>query len=130
MLQTRPANPYLATQVTSSSPLELVVLLYDGAIRAVRSARDAVVQKNIPARREALSRALSIIAELQGTLDHEKAADLSRELDRIYAWCASRLLDGAMQHQVAPFEEVDRVLDTLRSAWRTIASGPAPPGAP
>jgi flagellar protein FliS len=120
MQRSGPAQ-YLSTQIASSSPLERVVLLYNGAIAAIRSARDAAARRDEAARRAGLSRALGIIAELQGSLDHDRGGDVAAQLDRLYRWSAARLADGALRPDTQPFDEVARVLDTLRQGWQEIA---------
>lgn len=122
------AHRYLQTQVRSSSPLELVVLLYDGALRHLGTAVEAVRRKDIPARRDAVSRTLGIISELQSTLDMDQGGKIAEDLDRLYTWMSSRLVDATVQQDAAPMLEVRRVVETLRDAWQQIAK--APPKAP
>jgi flagellar secretion chaperone FliS len=122
MIPSRGANQYLQTQVQSRSPLELVVMLYDGAIQSADAARDALAAGNIPARRAALSRMTAIIAQLQNTLDMERGADIAENLDRIYSWAINRILDATVARDPKPIDEVRRVLENLREAWQTIAS--------
>jgi flagellar protein FliS len=122
MTPTSVANQYLATQVQSSRPLELVVLLYDAALRHTATARDAMLRRDIPTRRTALSKTLAIIGELQSTLDMERGGAIAAELDRLYGWMQSRLLDAIAKQDAQPIEETRRVLETLRGAWHTIAA--------
>ena len=59
----RGLDSYRQTQAQSRTPVELVVMLYDGALRFLATARAAIERRDIPARREALSRTLAIISE-------------------------------------------------------------------
>ena len=120
----RGANQYKQTQVKSSTPLELVVMLYDAALQSGATARDAMARRDVPARKAALSRMLAIIAELQNTLDLERGGKIATDLDNLYAWAASRLLDATVQQHVRPIDDVIRVFEPLRDAWRTIATQP------
>jgi len=119
---------YRQTHVRSSTPLELVVMLYEGALQRMAIARDALVRRDIPTRRDAISRTLAILDELQGSLDLERGGQIASELDRLYAWMSGRLMDAAIAQDPAPIDEVRPVLEGLRDAWQTIAS--APPGNP
>lgn len=119
---TKAANQYLQTQVQSRTPLELVVLMYDGAIRSADAAYDAMVAGDIPARRTALSKLINIIGELQSTLDMERGGKIAEDLDRLYSWATARLMDAVVQQDATPIHEVRSVLTTLREAWQTIAS--------
>ena len=118
----RGTKQYVDTQVRSSTPLELVVLLYDAALISAATARDAMTRKDIPTRRAALSRMLAIIAELQNTLDLENGGEIAKDLDALYAWLTSRLLDATVQQSVRPIDDAVRVLKPLRDAWKTLAT--------
>jgi flagellar protein FliS len=124
MTPTSVANQYLTTQVQSSRPLELVVLLYDAALRQTAAARDAMLRRDIPARRTALSKTMAILGELQSTLDMERGGAIAAELDQLYRWMQSRLLDAITRQDARPIDEARRVLETLREAWHTIAAAP------
>jgi flagellar protein FliS len=126
----RAATQYVHTQVRSSTPLELVVLLYDAALTSAGTARDAMARKDIPTRRAALSRMLAIVAELQNTLDLDNGGQIAKDLDALYAWITSRLLDATVQQSVRPIDEVIRVLKPLRDAWQTIATESRVPAQP
>jgi len=115
------ASAYRETEVQSRTPLELVVMLYDGALRFVAEARDAIERKNIPARREAISRALTIISELQSTLDMEKGGVISEKLDSLYVYINGRLIEASSKQDARPIDEVARLLTTLRDSWAEIA---------
>lgn len=119
------ADQYFRTQVRSSAPLELVVLLYDAALRSTATAREAMLRNDIPARKTALSKAMAIVNELQSVLDMERGGSIAGELDRLYTWITSRLVDAVVKQDARPLEDVRRVLETLRDAWHTIATTPA-----
>jgi flagellar protein FliS len=112
--------------VQSRTPLELVVMLYDGALRFMGTAREAIERRDIPARREALSRTLAIISELQSTLNLAEGGQVAIELDRLYSYSNARLLDAAMKNEVAAVDDVKRVFEILRDGWNTIATQPPP----
>lgn len=118
----RGADAYRRTEVQSSSPLELVVLLYDGAIRFVLEARQAIAMKDVRARTGAVTRALAIIAELQNTLNLQEGGEIARELDRLYAYMSGRLLDVTAKADDEAAKEVHKLLQTLRDGWSQIAA--------
>ncbi len=119
----RGASQYVETQERSSTPFELVVLLYDAALRSAATAREAMVKRDIRTRRAALSRMLAIVAELQNTLDTEKGGKIAQDLDRLYGWVTSRLIDATVQQSVRPIDDAVRVLEPLRDAWQSVAAG-------
>ena len=99
-IPSRGANQYLQTQVQSRSPLELVVMLYDGAIQSADAACEAIASGNLPARKAAISKMVAIIGQLQNTLDMERGGEIAENLDRIYSWAISRLLDAIVKREV------------------------------
>jgi len=118
----RAANAYYQTQVTSQTPLELVVMLYDGALRFMRMAADAMRQQDLHAKRHAMSRTMAIIQELQSSLNMEAGGEVSQQLDRLYSYVTTRLLEANMHSSVEPIDECIRLLTTLRDAWAQIAT--------
>lgn len=125
MSYTNAANAYRKTQAEAGTPLELVVMLYDGALRFLGHAREAMVARNIRERHTALDKTLAIIAHLQGTLDMERGGSVAAELERLYSYMSGRLLEGAAKNDVTAFDEVAKHLSTLRDAWHTIAASGA-----
>ena len=121
----RGLESYRQTQVKSRTPLELVVMLYDGVLGHLDVARTAVERKDIPTRRDALSRALAILSELQSTLNVEQGGDIALALDDLYGYSTRRLMQAAIDNDVTPIDEVRRLLEGLRDSWRSIASQPA-----
>jgi flagellar protein FliS len=117
----RALDSYQRTQVQASTPLEQVVMLYDAAMRFMGDARSAIERKDIPARRQAISRTLAIVGELRSTLDMNRGGEIASSLDELYGYVMMRLLDGAMHQDVKAIDDASRVVDTLRDAWRTIA---------
>ena len=99
-------------------------MLYDGALKFMGTARDAIERRDIPARRDALSRTLAIISELQSTLNLAEGGQVAAELDRLYSYSNSRLLEAAMKNDVAPIDDVKRVFEILRDGWNIIATQP------
>jgi flagellar protein FliS len=123
----RAAQQYLQTQVRSSSPLELVVLLYDGALRSSAVAIEAMERRDIPTRRNAITRTLAIVSELQSTLDMEKGGQIAEDLDRLYTWITDSLVRATVEQNAAPIHDVRKVLEIMRDGWHQIASGKAVP---
>src|SRR5687768_2903464 len=122
----RGADAYRKTSVQSSSPLGLVVMLYDGAIKFVLEAREAIARNDVRARTAAVSRALAIVAELQNTLNLKEGGEVGRELDRLYSYLNTRLLDITAKADDEAAKEVHKLLSTLRDGWSQIASQQPP----
>lgn len=125
MSSQRGLSTYQQTQVQSRTPLELVVMMYDGALKFLQQTRDAIERGDIRARHDASTRALTIVSELQSTLNLERGGDIARQLDELYVYVNGRILQASADNAVAPVDDAARVLQTLRESWVTIASAPA-----
>lgn len=123
----RALRGYRTTQAQTSSPLELVVLLYDGALRFLADAERAMAASDLPARGTAISKALAIVNQLQSTLDLAKGGAVAEELDRLYDYVQDRLLRVTRDHDGVALADAQRVLGSLAEGWRTVAT--QPPGA-
>jgi flagellar protein FliS len=120
----RATAAYQTTQVQSRTPLEQVVLLYDGAIGFLTRALDAVAQRDVRGRHQGISRALAIVNYLQNTLNREAGGEIARSLDALYSYTRERLLEANVKQQGEPIEEVLQLLGTLREGWAGIAANP------
>jgi flagellar protein FliS len=122
----RGAEAYRQTHVQSRSPLELIVMLYDGALRFTRETVEAMERGDLVAKRDALSKSLAILAELQGTLNLEQGGETAASLDSLYTYMINRLTEANVQRTAAPVHEVIRLLNGLRDAWAQAAQTPPP----
>lgn len=119
-------NPYLETSIRTADPVQLVVQLFDGALRFVAQAREHEDAGRTRERGEAISRALAIVHELRGSLDLEQGAEVAKSLDSLYAFASDQLLAANRTRRMECLDAVVRVLTPLRDAFATIASGEAP----
>lgn len=119
---------YLEQRVLSADPLELVRLLYQAAIAAVRHARRELGAGEIAARSRSISRACGILLELNGALDHVQGGEISTRLAALYDYMLRRLLEANMQQSDALLAEVLGLLCTLSEAWEQarVAADPLP----
>jgi flagellar protein FliS len=125
----RAASAYRQTEVQSRTPVELVVLLYDGAITFATNARTALERHDVPGKTGAISRVLAIISELQSTLDLERGGAVAESLDRLYSYINTRLVDASFKRDAKALDEVIGLLTPLRDAWSAVGSGTAAQGA-
>jgi flagellar protein FliS len=116
------------TGVAGASPHKLILMLFDGAIKALVSARLAMVKGEIGPKCQALSNAVAIIQDgLQLNLDVEAGGEVAKNLDALYEYMCSRLLIANMKNQVEPIDEVGRLLVDLKKAWVAIEQTQAQP---
>lgn len=124
VVHARGAQQYFHTHVQSRTPMEIVVLLYDGAIRQLSQARDAMAGGDLVVKRDALSRGIAIVTELQSMLNLADGGEIAARLDGLYTYIHGCCLDANTQRNPARLDEAVRLLATLRSAWADIAGAP------
>lgn len=122
----RGAAAYRQVEAQSRSPLELVVMLYDGALARLTEAGTAHARGDLRSRGTAVTKALAIISALQETLNVQSGGSVAIELDRLYTYASQRLLDVTLKQDVSGIQEVHRLLAQLREAWHQIAQPEAP----
>lgn len=111
------AARYQDMEVQTADPLGLVVLLYQGAVRQIRRAEQALETGQTDTRVDAINRALAIIGELQASLDHDRGGEIARSLDRLYTYMTRQLTTANLRRSRKELTEVRTLLETLLSAW-------------
>jgi flagellar protein FliS len=111
----------LESAVLSASPHQLVVMLFDGAYSALVRARLFLEQGNIPAKGEALSKAINIIDNgLKAGLNMEVDSELPANLAALYDYMVRRLLHANLRNDVEAIVEVEGLLNNIADAWKQI----------
>lgn len=112
-----PFEQYRRVQAETSSGADLVLLLYQGAIRFMNRALAALDANNVEGAHNALVRAQDILRELQVTLNHQAGGELAAGLASIYDYCVQRLIEANIRKAPEPVSEVKRIVQELAAAW-------------
>lgn len=107
---------YRSTQVTSASPETLILMLYRGALKQVRSGLKALEAGQVQEASDGLVKAQDIIVELRTSLNPQ-AGDLTTNLASLYEYVHDRLLVANIRKEAPPAQEALRVLEGLTEAW-------------
>ncbi len=116
---------YQQTQVFTASGVQLVVVLYDGAVQSLQLARHAIVQNRQADKARFLGRAVNIVTELSNVLDMERGGEIAKLLRRVYDYVVAELLQANLHNQVERLDGPIKCLSTLRQAWQQVAEGGA-----
>src|SRR5271170_3550294 len=108
-----PQDAYLESRILTADPLELVRMLYRAAVDCTRRARAHLAGGRIAERSREICRALALISELSGSLDHARGGALSRNLVELYDYMQRRLLEANARQKAEPLAEVESLLATL-----------------
>jgi flagellar protein FliS len=120
----RAAHAYLETQVTTTSQGQLLIMLYDGAIKFMVQAKASMAVKDYGAKGNLISKAIAVIDELDSSLNVEKGGDLAVNLHQLYFYCTKRLFTANCKMDPKPIDEVIKILGGLRSAYKEIIGKP------
>ncbi|MEF3697451.1 flagellar export chaperone FliS [Desulfolutivibrio sp.] len=112
------AKAYLKTQVNTTSQGDILLLLYEGAIKFLGQAKEKIAAKDYAQKGILISRALDILAELQSSLNAQKGGTLAENLQKLYFICSTKLLQANLKMDPAIIDEVMKILAGLRDAFR------------
>lgn len=115
------ATTYREREVLTASPARLVVMVYDHVLANLHRARAAAQHGNLPARLEALTNARAGIRELLGSLNLEKGGSIGTNLQAIYGFVHTQLVDEAKRPDAKRLERITQMIAELRSAFDAIA---------
>jgi flagellar protein FliS len=121
---TAAASKYRGVQLQTSSPAQLVVMLYDGILRFVTEAHVALEAGDRARMGDRIGRAIAIIDELTATLDHKYAPELADNLTALYGFSKRRLYDANIKLDAAALADVKTAIVPLRDAFSQIARNP------
>jgi flagellar protein FliS len=113
---------YQQHTVLTASPGQLVVLLYDGALRFLRQSAAAMRAGETERAATAVRRAEAIIDELTVTLDLEAGGELAAGLRDLYLFCRRHLGQALIARDPGGVEQVAALLGELRESWAQIAT--------
>lgn len=119
MSQTGP-NPYMRTKILTASPEELRLMLYEGAIRFCRQARQSMAAKDREAAYNSLMRAQKIVLELSTSLNHQVDPELCDKLSSLYTFIYRRLVDANVNQDTAAVDEALQLLDYEKQTWQML----------
>ncbi len=119
-----PWKSYHKVATQTASPGQLVLMLYDGAIRFLERALTGFAFDD-PAEFNAsisnnILRAQAIINELNSSLDMEKGGDISINLRQLYTYFDRRMTESNIRKEQEGIKEVIERLTVLRDAWSTM----------
>lgn len=111
-------NQYQNNQVATASREQILIMLYDGAIRFVRQAIFAIEDGDRAQKIKSIDKAVAIITEFRNTLDHQIGGEITANLDALYEYMLRELLKGNVASDIKPLRVVEDLLSGLRDTWK------------
>jgi flagellar protein FliS len=111
------SQEYLRNAVLTATPEQLVLMLYEGAIRFASQAREAIQTKDREAAFHALDRAQLIMLELSNGIRREVQPQLADQIGALYSFVYRRLVDANLHQDIGAVDDALRILRYQRETW-------------
>ncbi len=109
---------YKKTSVKTASKEQILLMLYQAAIKNCKLAMSAIEKKEIANKGIYIGKLQDIIIELANSLDHEIGGDVAKELEALYDYILHSTTQANIKIDNGPLEGVLKVLNTLYDGWR------------
>lgn len=120
----------LETGIAGATPEMLILMLYDGALKAVALAKTAMEAGDAAVKGRHLSKAIGIVEEgLRGALDTAAGGEIAANLSSLYEYMGHQLMRANLYNDSAILDEVSGLLRDLRSAWEQVVARQNEPAA-
>lgn len=111
-------NAYKQNSVTTASPGELTLMLYNGCIKFIHQAKKAIEVKDISNRNKYVQKAQAILNELMATLNMD--IPISKEMFNLYDYMYYQLTQANINNDAAILDEVEGLVVEFRDTWKQV----------
>jgi flagellar secretion chaperone FliS len=118
MVTTNPYQAYQNNAISTASPGELTLMLYNGCLKFINLARKAIEEKNIEEKNINLQKAQKIINELMVTLNMEY--EVAKNMMIMYDYIYRRLIEANIKNDIAILDEVEGFVTEFRDTWKQV----------
>lgn len=113
---------YRENSISTQSPGNLIVMLYDGAVKFLEQAIMALDEQDHQRKANCINRAVAIIEELNINLDMELGGDVALSLRRLYDFMLRHLNQAVPKSDPDMIRNVIRLLQDLNESWKVVAN--------
>jgi flagellar protein FliS len=110
----------LEVRAASSSPYQLVLVLFDGLLDELARARGHIEGKRFQQKGQSLEKCMNILNGLNSALDYENGGETVQGLSRLYDYCIYRLSDVSVSLSLEGVDEVINLLGVVREGWEGV----------
>jgi flagellar protein FliS len=111
-------NAYKQTAVTTASREQVLIMLYEAAIKHLKKASECCQTKDLAGKGVAVGKAHDIINELSNTLDFTVGGEIAKHLERLYAFMIEQIVQGNLNNDPAKFDAARKLLENLLEGWK------------
>jgi flagellar protein FliS len=117
MSAARQLQAYRETQITTTDPATVLLMLYQGVIDSLNRAQEYMSTGDMAEKGKYILRANDIINQFIASLDHEVGGEIAANLDGLYRYMLDELLLANAHNDGQRITTVVALLSTLKSAW-------------
>jgi flagellar protein FliS len=110
-------NQYQQNHIATASREQILLMLYDGAIRFAKQAKQGIIDKDMDIKGRYISKTIAIISEFSTSLDHEVGGKIAADLDALYNYIINELSLANLKNTTEPLDIVVEMLQDLRNTW-------------
>jgi len=118
---------YKKTSVETASKEQILLMLYQAAIKNCKKAIEAIEAKDLVKKGESIGKLQDIVIELLNSLDFEVGGEIAKELSVLYDYILYSSTQANLNKDKKPLEGILNVLTTLYSGWteaiKTVKAG-------
>ncbi len=118
MALNNPYQTYRNNSVSTASPGELTLMLYNGCLKFIHIAKRAITDKNVEVKNTNIQKAQNIISELMVTLNTD--LEVSKNMLHLYDYMNRRLMDANIKNDSAILDEVEGLVTEFRDTWKQV----------
>lgn len=112
------AGQYKNTQVLTASKPQILIMLYEAAIKHTRTAIAAMEKKDLAIKGESIGKVHDIVNELTNSLNFDAGGQIAQDLERLYNYITEQLLKANMENSKEPLVGIEKILRNLLEGWR------------
>ena len=113
-----PYTKYKQAAVLTASREQILLMMYERAIKFTKIAISAMEEKRIADRGTNILRAYDIVMELHTTLDHKVGGDLAKQLENLYLFMLDQYTKANIKSDVGPLKSNLKILENLYDGWK------------
>ena len=118
----RASDQYAHTAISTQQKGKLVVMLYDGAVKFLKIAKDKLREGDFASKGIYIGKAQDIVAELSNSLNVEAGPQIANDLRALYDFVYRHLNAANIERDPDKIDDCIKILDELRTAWEQVAS--------
>lgn len=122
----RGIGSYKKIDALGKSPLELLLMVYQGAARELKGAEEEFSREDREAGRAKLDRARKFITHLYTTLDNDKGGDVAVKLGQLYVFIIERIQVAQATGDTEIISDLRAIIENLHSGWQEVHETDAP----